>query len=72
MSHIRGMSTDASYPYSLEIKPCEKPEGHFTWVIRERGKLLQRSDKPHASEALARRRGEAEIERLLGPGIGGR
>ncbi len=66
--HIGTMSTDAIYPYTLEIRPCEEPEGHFTWVIRERGKLLQRSDKPHSSEALARKRGEAEIERLLGPG----
>jgi len=24
------MSTDATYPYTLEIRPCEKPEGHFT------------------------------------------
>jgi len=62
------MSTDATYPYTLEIRPCEKPEGHFTWVIRDRGKLLQRSDKPHSSEALARRRGETKFERLRGAG----
>ena len=60
------MSTDVTYPYSLEIRPCKKPEGHFTWVIRERGTLLQRSDKPHSSEELARKKGEAEIERRLG------
>ncbi|MER2268544.1 hypothetical protein [Methylobacterium oxalidis] len=56
-----------TYPYTREIKPCEKPDGHFTWIIRERGKLLQRSDKPHSSEELARNKGEAEIERLLDP-----
>lgn len=61
------MGTGVTYPYTLEIKPCDKPEGHFTWIIGERGKLLQRSDKPHSSEELARNTGEAEIERLLGP-----
>ncbi len=59
------MSTDTTYPYSLEISPSERPDGHFFWSIRERGKLLQRSDRAFATEQIARKRGEAELERLL-------
>jgi hypothetical protein len=59
------MSTDLTYPYSLEIAPCEKPGGHFRWTIRERGKLLQRSDRVFASEQIAREKGEAELARLF-------
>ena len=36
------MSIDRTYPYSLEISPCERQEGHFQWSIRERGKLKRK------------------------------
>jgi hypothetical protein len=66
------MSTDTTYPYSLEVSPCEKPAGHFSWAIRERGKLIQRSDRPHPSEQKAREKGQAELERLFFGGRTGR
>jgi hypothetical protein len=62
--HIPPMSTEPTYPYALEISPCKKPAGHFQWAIRERGKLIQRSDRPHPSEENAREKGQAELERL--------
>lgn len=57
------MNDNATYPYTLEIQPCERPAGTFQWVIRKHGKLLQRSDRPQRSEADARKAGEKEIER---------
>jgi hypothetical protein len=63
------MSIDQTYPYSLEVFPAEKPAGHYQWAIRERGRLLQRSDRAHPSEEKARQKGEAELERLY---FGGR
>ena len=37
----------------------------FQWSIRKHGKLHQRSDRKHPTEAKARSHGEAEIERLI-------
>ncbi len=63
-SHIPGMSKDnGTYPYSLAVLPCEKPAGHFQWVIRKHGKLIERSDRAHPSERSARERGQAALER---------
>ena len=67
--HKLSMNTEPMYPYSLEVMPCEKPAGHFQWSIRERGRLIQRSDRPHPSESKAREKGQAELERLF---FGGR
>ena len=47
------MSHEKAYPYTLDIQPCDSPVGHFRWIIRERGKLLQRSDRTHHSEEAA-------------------
>lgn len=63
--HKLPMSTEPMYPFSLEVFPCEKPAGHFQWSIRERGRLIQRSDRPHPTESKAREKGEAELERLF-------
>jgi len=63
--HIAVMSTERTYPYSLEISPCERPAGHFQWVIRKHGKLIQRSDRLHPSEGQARKNGQSELERLF-------
>ena len=52
-----------TYPYSLEV--FEKSGGHFLWAIRERGALLQRSDRSHPSERIAREKGQAALESLL-------
>jgi hypothetical protein len=63
--HTPNMSNPSTYPYSLEITPAEKPTGHFKFAIRHHGKLLQRSDRPYDGEREARKRGLAEIEKLL-------
>lgn len=64
---MTGMSdTDTTtYPYTLNVQPLEKPAGYYQWSIRRNGKLHQRSDRTHPSEAKAREHGLAEIERLL-------
>ena len=59
------MSTEMTQRYALEVSSCERPAGHFQWAIRERGKLIQRSDRAQPSEAKAREKGQAELERLL-------
>jgi hypothetical protein len=56
---------DNIHPYTLEVSAAPKPAGHFHWAIRKNGKLLQRSDRPQASESDARKRGMAEIEKIF-------
>ena len=58
------MST-ATYPYTLDVKPSERTAGAFEWAIRKHGKLVQRSDRMHRSEAESRKDGEKAVERLL-------
>ena len=70
--HISRMTTEQKSPYSLEVFPCERPAGHFEWAIRERGKLLQRSDRKHPSEDKARENGQAQIDHLIHGGVGRR
>lgn len=57
------MSENSTHPYTLDVS--ERPGGHFQWTIRERGKLLQRSDRSHPSERDARQKGEAALESLF-------
>jgi hypothetical protein len=61
--HTADMNENPTYPYTLDVS--EKPGGHFQWAIRERGKLLQRSDRSHPSEREARQKGEAALESLF-------
>lgn len=60
------MTTDRFYPYSLDVKESERKPGIYGWAIRRNGKLLERSDRAHRSEADARKDGEKAIERLFG------
>ncbi len=60
------MSHEEAYPYTLDVEPCDKPAGQFRWMIRNRGKLLQRSDRLHPSEEAALKSGRAELERVAG------
>src|SRR5947208_678697 len=30
------MSTETTYPDTLDVEPCETPKGHFQWLIRRR------------------------------------
>lgn len=60
------MSNDnATHPYKLEIIPAAKPAGHFEWTIRKHDKLVERSDRAHASERSALERGQAALERQI-------
>ena len=60
----RGMSQDnGTHPYVLEAQPCDKPAGHFRWVIQKHGKMVERSDRPYPSEQSAREKGQAALER---------
>jgi hypothetical protein len=62
--HIKVMSATVGHLFTLEILPSRDVSGHFTWAIRDRGKLYRRSDWPHASEAGARAIAEAEMMKL--------
>ncbi|WP_018261139.1 hypothetical protein [Methylobacterium sp. WSM2598] len=58
--------TDSSlYPFAIEVSPLTKPKGHFGWAIRKHGKLLERSDRPHESEAKAHAQALAAVERAI-------
>ena len=56
------MNSNPTHPYSLDV--WQASDGQFLWAIRERGKLLQRSDRSHPSERAAREKGEAALDRL--------
>ena len=59
-----GMDTcNGTYPYTLEVQPCDKPAGHFRWAIRKHGRLVERSDRPYPSGQSAREKGQAALER---------
>jgi hypothetical protein len=58
------VSTRPSPRYTLEVQPSKRTEGAFEWAIRDRGKLIQRSDRVERSEEAARKRGERAIEEL--------
>jgi hypothetical protein len=57
------MNVNPTYPYTLDIH--QSLSGHFQWTIREHGKLLERSDRSHPSERVARARGQAALEILF-------
>ena len=53
------------HPYTLAVEPLKNSGGPYHWSIRKHGKLAQRSDRNHPTEAKARENGLAQIERLL-------
>jgi hypothetical protein len=59
------MNSSSTHPYTLQVSAVEKTARHFHWAIRKHGRLLQRSDRPQATEYDARKRGMAEIEKIL-------
>ena len=59
------MSTGQTPRYTLEVQPSKRTDGAFEWAIRDRGKLIQRSDRVERSEQAARRRGEEVLEILI-------
>jgi hypothetical protein len=54
------LSKNATQPYILEV--LQRPDGFFEWAIRERVRLVERSDRMHPTENLAREKGEAALE----------
>ena len=67
LPHMSAMSETQSdtFPFSLEVHPVGESGALYQWSIRKHGKLHQRSDRKHPTEAKARSHGEAEIERLI-------
>ncbi|MHC2106460.1 hypothetical protein [Methylobacterium sp. CM6246] len=65
------MAENVPHPYSIEVSPLPKPEGHFQWAIRRSGKLIERSDRAHRSEGKAYESAMEAIERSLKPGADG-
>ncbi len=63
--YISRMSTSETYPYALEIQPCDKRPGQFWWTIRERGRLLERAMSSAPSREEAERSGTKAIARML-------
>ncbi|WFT77586.1 MULTISPECIES: hypothetical protein [unclassified Methylobacterium] len=59
------MDAHGQHCFTLEIRPSRDAAGHYTWAIRDHGKLYRRSDRPHRSEAEAREVAEAELARLM-------
>ena len=57
--HSARMSDEKTYPYTLDVVPSKTKPGQFEWTIRERGKLIQRSDRLLGSEKAARKSGMA-------------
>ena len=53
--------------YTLDIQPSATSATNYQWFIRDRGKLIQRSDRLLRSAADARKRGEEELQRILHP-----
>ena len=65
--HRPAMTNDVPHPYSIEVSPLPKPEGHFGWAMRKYGKLVERSDRPHPTEHKARESALAAVERDMNP-----
>lgn len=65
------MADAVPHPYSIEVSPLAKPEGHFQWAIRRSGKLIERSDRPYRSEAKAHESAMEAIARDMKPGADG-
>ncbi|WCS24185.1 hypothetical protein LOK46_24060 [Methylobacterium sp. NMS14P] len=62
------MADEVPHPYSIEVSPLAKPEGHFQWAIRRSGTLIERSDRPYRSEARAHESAMEAVERMVKPG----
>ena len=59
------MNDSATYPYTLDVRPSTRRPELFEWSIRRHGKLIQRSDRIHRSEADARTEGLKAVERQM-------
>jgi len=66
------MTPDVPHPYSITVEPLKKPEGHFGWLLRRSGKLIERSDRSFTTEEKAFENALRAIEIDSKPGSGGR
>jgi hypothetical protein len=62
---LPAMTDTSLHPFTIEVSPLATPKGHFGWAIRQHGKLLERSDRPHESEVKARAQALAAVERAF-------
>ena len=60
------MGANGGHRYTVEVRPSRHDPGRFNWAIRDHGKLVRGSYRPHASEWAARAEALAQIERLIG------
>ena len=65
--HLSPMTEDIPHPYSIEILELATPRGQYGWALRRSGKLIQRSDRPHASEQKAWASALAAVEDQINP-----
>jgi len=65
------MTDPVPHPYTIEVSPLPKKAGQFQWAIRRSGKLIERSDRPHPSEARAFESAMEAVERAMKPGADG-
>ncbi len=70
--YMSGMADNTSTPFTIEISPITKPAGQFQWAIRRNGKLIERSDRPHPTEAKAEASALAAVERSMHSASSGR
>ena len=54
-----------THPYVLEVTSVPNSSTRWHWTIRRYGKIYQRADRKHPSEAQAREDGLTVIEKLL-------
>ena len=59
------MGAPPRHLYTLEIRPSRDAAEHFTWAIRDHGKLCRASYQPQRSKEQAQEIAEAELARLL-------
>ena len=63
---LSSMGANPRHLFTIEIGASKQGAGHYTWAIRDRGKLFRRSDTPYPSEGQARVVALAELDRLQG------
>lgn len=72
LPYIGVMADNTSTPFTIEISPITKPAGQYQWAIRRNGKLIERSDRPHPTEAKAEASALAAVERSMHSSSSGR
>ncbi|WP_128562748.1 hypothetical protein [Methylobacterium crusticola] len=65
------MSDSIPHPYTIEVSPLPKPAGHYQWAVRRSGRLVERSDRPHPTQAKAEASAIAAVERDMHSVAGG-